>query len=233
MNENNIHLTSSEIGSLWSNYMSDSLSKYILGFMLKHIQDQDIMPVVQRAYDISVNNLETMSNIFKNEDFAMPIGFNDQDVDMNASWLFTDEFCLTYVNHMTRVGLLAYSGFLADSYRKDICLYFSEGLSETKELSQQSLEVALNKGINARPPYIEVPAEADYVDSKKYYSGLNPMSEKRPLNAIEISHLYLNILTNSIGVKLSIAFAQSSPTKEVQDFMIRAKDTAQKHINER
>jgi len=63
--------------------------------------------------------------------------------------------------------------------------------------------------VNARPPYIEVPKETDYVDTKKYMSGLNPFSETRPLNAVEISHLYLNVMTNTIGVKLCLAFAQT------------------------
>jgi hypothetical protein len=61
-------------------------------------------------------------------------------------------------------------------------------------------------------------------------SGLNPFSDKRPLNAVEISHLYLNIITNSIGVKLSLAFAQTSTSKDVQDFMLRSKDISKKHI---
>lgn len=117
---------------------------------------------------------------------------------MNAPWLFTDTFCLTYVNHMARVGMITYGGFVAMSFREDICNYFSQGLSETNKLYNQSLKIALAKGVNARPPYIEVPKETDYVDSKKYMSGLNPFNEKRPLNAVEISYLYMNIMTNSI-----------------------------------
>ena len=76
----------------------------------------------------------------------------------------------------------------------------------------------------------KLPKETEYVESKKYYSGLNPFSDKRPLNAIEISHLYLNIMTNSIGSKLCLAFAQTSPSKEVQEFMLRGKDISNKHV---
>ena len=230
MDEKKINLTSSEIASLWTGYMNDSMSKCVLGFMLKYIEDPDIKPVIQYTYDLSSEHVEQLLVIFEQENYAIPTGFTEQDVNMNAPWLFSDVFCLTYVNHMAKVGMLSYSGFVSMSYREDIRNYFTKALNETATLYNQSLEIALAKGVNARHPYIEVPKVSDYVDSKKYYSGLNPLSEKRPLNAVEISHLYMNVMTNSIGVKLCLGFAQTSPTKEVQDFMIRGKDISEKHI---
>ncbi|QKY68563.1 DUF3231 family protein [Lentibacillus sp. CBA3610] len=230
MNEENIRLTSSEIGSLWTGYMNDSMSTCILGFMLKHIQDADIKPVVQHAYDISANHIEQLTYMFENEQYAIPRGFTEQDVNMNAPWLFSDTFCLMYVNHMAKAGMLIYGGFVSMSYREDVCNYFVQALNETSNLYQQSLKIGLSKGIIARHPYIEVPKETDYVDSKKYLSGLNPFSNKRPLNAVEISHLYQNVLTNSTGMHLCIAFAQTSPSKDVQNYMLRGRDISKKHL---
>lgn len=230
MKEKQIHLTSSEIASLWTTYMNNSMSKYILDFMLIHIQDPEIKPVVQYAYDVSCNHLELVYDTFKKENHAVPNAFNETDVNMDAPWLFTDIFCLSYLNHMAKVGLVTYSGFLSMCTREDLRNFYTSALSETASLYNHSSEIALLKGINYRHPYIEVPKETDYVDSKKYLSGLNPFSNKRPLNAVEISHLYLNIITNSIGIKLCIAFAQTSTNKEVQDFMLRAKEISKKHV---
>src|SRR5699024_2112263 len=120
MSKNNVHLTSSEIGSLWTEYMNDSMSKQILSFMLKNIKDPDIKPIIQHAHDLSSSHLDKVLPIFKNEQYAIPDGFTEKDVNMNAPWLFTDEFCLTYVNHMARVAMVSFSGFLAVSYREDI-----------------------------------------------------------------------------------------------------------------
>jgi hypothetical protein len=225
-----IHLTAGEITSLWTGYMNDSMAKYILDFMLKHIQDPDVKPVVQHAYDISCNHLDQLNEVFNKENYAVPNGFTEQDVNMNAPWLFTDIFCLSYVNHMAKVGMITYSGALAMCARKDIRNYFSTALSETNDLYNKSSNIAFSKGVNYRHPYIQVPNETEYVDSKKYMSGLNPFSDKRPLNAVEISHLYLNIITNAIGIKLCLAFAQTSTSKDVQDFMLRSKDISKKHI---
>jgi hypothetical protein len=198
--------------------------------MLKYIQDEEIKPVIQFSLYLSTKTVGFWRSLFEKEQYAVPNGFKENDVNLNAPWLFTDIFCLNYVNYMAKAGMLTYSDFLAMSTRKDICEHFTNCLTETAKLYNQSTEIALKKGILARHPYIEVPKETDYVDSKAYLSGLNPFNAKRSLNAVEIAHLYLNFTMNSIGMKLTIAFAQTSQSKEIQEFMIRGRDISKKHI---
>src|SRR5690625_316627 len=230
MNESKPKLTSAEIGSLWTSYMNDCLATCMTGHMLKHVEDPEIKPIIQSAYDISIRHQEQLRTIFNQEAFAIPAGFTEQDVNVNAPRLFSDVFCLTYVNNMAKVAMMTYSGFLAMSLREDMRNYFTQALTETAHSYNQSSAIALTKGVSTRPPTIEIPKEPDYVDSKKYLSGLNPFSGKRPVNAVEISHLYTNVMTNTLGFKLCLAFAQTSPSKDVQDYMLEGKDIAQKHM---
>lgn len=225
-----INLTSGEIASLWTVYLNDSMSMQVLSFMLKDLKDEEIKPIIQHAYDLSCSHIEKLTAIFKKENYAIPNGFAEQDVNPNAPWLFTDVFCLTYVNFMAKIGSVTYGGLLSMSTRKDIRDYFTEVLHETAILYNTSLDIALEKGVNSRHPYISVPKETDFVDSKDYLSGLNPFQDKRPLNAIEISYLYMNIMTNSIGNKLCLAFAQTSPSKDIQEYILRCSDVAKKHV---
>ncbi|MGY4691659.1 DUF3231 family protein [Salibacterium sp. K-3] len=224
------HLTSSEIGSLWTTYMNDSMSNVILSFMLQHLQDTEIRNAVQYAYDITERDLKEMSALFEKEDYVKPDGFSDQDVHMDAPWLFSDIFCLTYVNHMSKVGMMTYSGFLGMSRREDVRAFYTKLLSDTSSLYNMTTETAVSKGIHATPPYLNVPKEREYIESKHYMSGLHPFRDKRALNAVEIAYLYLNIFTNAVGVKLAIAFAQTSMSKEVQNYMLRGKEISNKHI---
>lgn len=230
MQKNKTRLTAAEIASLWTSYMNDSMAKCILGFMIKDLEDKEIKGVVQYAYDLTVAHLKKLARFFKQSELPLPDGFSDNDVNMAAPWLFSDIFCLTYINHMARTGLISYGGFLSMSTREDICEYFTNGLQGTAGLYNKSNKIALSKGLLARHPYIETPAVTEYIDSKSYLSGLNPLSNKRPLNAIEISHLYMNVMTNAMGVNLSLSFAQTSPVKEVSDFMLRGAEIANKHI---
>src|SRR5690606_6639793 len=124
--------------------------------------------------------------MFEQEQYAVPNGFTENDVNMEAPWLFSDVFCLTYVNHMARVGMVAYSGYVSMSTRADIRHFYTQGLMDTSALYNQTTDIGLSKGIHSKHPYIEVPKETDYIDSKEYLSGLNPFTNKRPLNAVEI-----------------------------------------------
>ncbi|MGM0874663.1 MAG: DUF3231 family protein [Bacillota bacterium] len=230
MSESHTNFTASEIASLWTAYMNESMSVCIVGKMLKDIEDSEIKKGMQSVYDFFKQNLEILTALFQNENFAIPNGFTKEDVNMNAPKVFSDTFCLTYVNHMAKLGMLAYSGFISMSVRNDIRSYFTQGLTGISDLYNSTIEIALSKGFYVRAPYIGVPTETDYVDSKKYLSGLNLFTNSRPLNAIEISHLYMNIQTNAIGSKLCLSFAQTSQNKEVQEFMLRGKDISVKHV---
>ncbi len=231
MAEHQTNLTSAEIGSIWTSYMNDSMSKCVLGYFLKAVEDAEIKSVIQFSYDLSATHIEKLTTLFQEEQIPTPTGFTyDDDVNMNAPRMYTDEFILTYINHMAKVGMLGYSGFISMSARDDIRSYYIEGLTETSQLFDRSSKVLLSKGLFVRAPYIDYPTETDYVDTKKYLSGLNPFSSKRPLNTVEISHLFMNIQTNLIGSKLANSFAQASPREKIQKWMLRGSDISKKHI---
>ncbi|GEN46393.1 DUF3231 family protein [Alkalibacillus haloalkaliphilus] len=231
MIENQPRLTSAEITGVWTAYMNDSMSKCVLSYLLQHVEDTEIKEIVQFSLDLSVQHIQTLTDLFKSEELPLPTAFSyENDVNLNAARLYTDHFMLTYVNQMARVGLVSYSGFISMSARKDIRNYFIECLQESAELYDRTTQTLLDKGVFIRPPYVNYPKSTDFVDNKSYLAGLNPLSQKRPFNTVEISHLFMNIQTNTIGSKLSQSLAQTSSNEKVQKWMIRGKEISQKHI---
>ncbi|MEG9296890.1 DUF3231 family protein [Mangrovibacillus sp. Mu-81] len=231
MAQNRILLTSSEIACLWTSYMNDSMSKCIMSFFLEHTEDEEIHKLVKHTLGIASAHLDKIEAFFIDEDIPVPIGFPiEKHVNLNAPRLYTDMFKLTYINHMARVGLLGYGGFISMSARKDIRNYYMDGLQETSELYDKASDIALSKGLFVRTPYIAYPSERDYVDSRKYLSGFSLFSKQRPLNVVEISHLAMNIQTNIMGAKLALSFAQTSPRKDVQNWLMRGSEISKKHV---
>ncbi|WP_010283605.1 DUF3231 family protein [Bacillus timonensis] len=229
-NETIIKLTSSEIASLWTTYMQNSMSIQLMNYFIKTVEDSEVRSIIEKGHGLADEVLSNISEVFKEEDIPIPNGFSESDVNLNAPRLYTDSFMLTYLNHMSKAGMIGTSGFLSMVARKDIRKFFKGVLYKTSDLYDESSEVLLDKGLFVRSPYIDYPKQKDFVDSKKYLSGLNPFSNKRPLNSVEISHLNMNIQTNQIGAKLAISFAQCSPNKEVQKLLLRGKDISEKHF---
>lgn len=226
----NVGLTSSEIAAIWTSYMNNSMSGCILSYMAKHVEDKEIYPFIEKALTISREKVKELAKIFSKEGFAMPQGFTKADVNLNAPKLYTDSFCLTYINHMAKAGLLGYSGFLSMSTREDLLQFFSKALSDTNQLYNETIGLALRKGTIVKAPYIPDPIKQDFIDSKSYLSGFHLFNKQRPLNTIEMSHLFMNIQTNVMGSRLSMSFAQVSSLKEIQEFMLRGVEISQKHI---
>jgi hypothetical protein len=231
MSTENIKLTSAEIATLWTSYMNDTMAHCILEYFLVHAKDNEIRPLVEYARTVTKTHIEKMTYIFNEEGLAIPIGFNiEKDVNLNAPRLYTDEFMLTFLNLMSITGLIANSGFISMSSRKDIRTYFIEGLDETTKLFDACTDAALLKGLFIKAPHIEYPTRNDFVDNKSYFSGFSFINKERSLNAIEISYLFMNIKTNVLGTKLALSFAQTSPREEVQKWMLRGSDISKKHI---
>nr|WP_280170590.1 DUF3231 family protein [Priestia megaterium]MDH3187712.1 DUF3231 family protein [Priestia megaterium] len=73
------------------------------------------------------------------------------------------------------------------------------------------------------------PTQPNTVDSKSYLSGFSFFSKEPSLDAIEISHLYMNIQTHISGSKLALSFAQTFQREKIQNWMLRETEISEKH----
>ncbi|WP_275940743.1 DUF3231 family protein [Neobacillus terrae] len=69
------------------------------------------------------------------ENHAIPIGFTQEDVNLNVGRLYSDLFTLRYIKYMAAAGTAAAAALLEVLARKDI-LYFFAKTSEMFETLQ-------------------------------------------------------------------------------------------------
>ncbi|MRG87567.1 DUF3231 family protein [Salinibacillus xinjiangensis] len=222
-------LTSAEIGMLWTQYMQNSMSVQILKYFQETVEDKDIQKVIEGALTIAEKAVNEIGHIYQQEEMVIPFGFSEADVDLKAPRIFTDPFMLAFVENLSTAGMLAWSISQGTSTRSDIRNLFTGFLTENSSLLNVAIDTALSKGLYIRPPYVSKPNKIEFIEGKKYLlSGLSPF-KKRPLNNIEITHLFQNIKTNSVGEMISTAFAQTTNSQEVMAYMKRGKEISHKH----
>src|SRR5947199_8837779 len=112
--------TSAEMGKLWITYTGNTLAKCLLSYYLQHIDDQDIKRVVENALNLSETFVENIKEIFIQENFPIPMGFMDEDVNLGAPRLFSDEFYLHYLKYTSKAGMSIYSIAIPIMTREDI-----------------------------------------------------------------------------------------------------------------
>ncbi|MCG1020268.1 DUF3231 family protein [Sutcliffiella horikoshii] len=230
MTNHDTEFTCAETSTLWTLYLNNSMSACVLRYFLECVEDKEIREMVAMAYDVASTNENELKSVFWKEQYPLPIGFSENDVNLQAPRLFSDSFMLSYILQMSKIGMVTYGASLGAVSKKDIRKLYSTFLQRTVELFDDSTELLLKRGLYTKKPYTIIPEKAQFVDDQKYFSGINPFVNKRTLNTIEVTHLSLNIETNQIGMMLCTAFSQTGIHKEVREFMMKGKQLAHSHI---
>lgn len=223
-----IRLTAPEIAALWSQYESDTMVICVYKYMLNIVKKPDIRPILQHALQLAENHVSILKDYFRQEKFPIPQGFTDDDVDLNAPRLFSDEICLTYTYLMAVNGLASYAGALATSIRQDVRDYFTQCQTETMDLFNMTVPLLLQKGIVSKPPYIYPPDTTELIRSKRFMKGI--LGGERPLSCIEISHVFWDLKKIQLSRAFTIAFAQVAKSKEIGKFLWRGAEMYAKHV---
>lgn len=228
MNTTKLKLTSTEIGALWGQYVNESMVNQVNKYMLSIIEDTSIREIFADAIKISENQLQQVSTFILNDGFPLPIGFSEADTNPNIGRLFSDVFCLDYLYLMTIHGLNGHVYSLTTSVRRDLRDFFDSCLTDGKNMYQRTVDLLLEKGHFQRDPYFFPRANPEFIDSKKYLDGF--WGDKRPLSAIEIGNISLNLKKSIMAKTLGIAFSQIAGSKEIRKFLTDAVQTSNDHI---
>jgi hypothetical protein len=224
-----IRLTAAEISMLWTQYINETVSVCVNSYFLEKVEDEEVKPIIEFALENSKKSISTLKDLFEREQFPIPIGFTDEDVNTNAPRFCSDNFMTMYLRNLSVLGMAAGSMALGFVTRDDIVNFFKSILKDAVMLQDVTRNLMLKQGTYIRPPYISTPDKVDFVKKQSFLSGF--IGDIRPLSAQEVTMLFHNVQTNTVGKALIIGFAQIAQNKEVKEYFIRGKQIAQKHID--
>lgn len=224
----NVELTASEISQLWISYQNDSMAACVLKYFLANTDDKEIYSVLEYALEISVAHVQKATQFFKNENYPIPQGFTEQDVNLEAPRLFSDRLYLEYILNMGNFGLASYGLAISLAERTDIIEYYNECLNETQDLHNKAKELSKEKGVYVRTPHIPKSNQIDFVKKQSFLAGW--FGDRRPLLGVEIAQLAFNAKRNALGQAIIMGFSQVAQSKEVRRFFERGREIAGKHL---
>lgn len=225
--EHNPKLTSSEVAALWGAYMQNSMAHCIVQHFAKVNEDPDLTGIINTALSNCKFVVDEVKQIFVKENHALPIGFNQEDVNLEAGRLYSDLFTLRYVKYMAAAGTVASSAFLEVLARMDVRDLFAKTSEMFMKLHNEACNLLLEKGAFVRSPTIPPMEKAEYLQEETFLSGL--LGKHRPLTAVELAHISKNTETNSIGRTFLSGFSQTAQSSEVRGYMERGSEIAAKH----
>ncbi|MGO4109632.1 DUF3231 family protein [Paenibacillus sp. YAF4_2] len=225
----NIELSCTEIGGLWAIYLQESMTVCFLTYLLHHLQDGGIVPLAKEALQISQERVDKIKKIFLAENFPIPAGFSENDVNLAAPPLFHDTFTLSFIYMTNRLGMINFSFTASNNVRLDVLDFFKECLHTSTEMFGKAVRMMLEKGIYDRPPKMNYPDKIEYIQKISFIDGM--FGGKRPLNAIELSEIFFNIERNYFSVIIMLGFAQVMEDKKLKDLVLRGKKISEQQID--
>jgi hypothetical protein len=228
VNENNLKLTSSEIGTLWGEFINGTMTDVVNRYMFSIIEDESIKAIFEDAIKTYGKQKKQVVTFIEKEGFPVPIGFTESDLFKGKQRLFTDIFCLNYLHIMTLHGLLGHSTALGVSVRKDIREFYDSCNNDAKRMYHLTIELLLEKGNFQRDPLFYPAKNPEYISSQDFTDGF--FGKGRKLAATEIISISFNLKKSIMAKTLSIAFSQVAQSKEVRKFLTDSEKTADGQI---
>jgi hypothetical protein len=228
MEKEDLKLTSSEIGTLWGEYVNGTAVDIVNQYMLSTIEDEKIKMLFEDAVKIFGKQKNQIKIFIENEGFPIPVGFTDSDLNKGTERLFSDIFCLHYLHIMTLHGLIGHSTSLSSSVRKDLRYFYDSCNNDGIKMYHQTIELLLEKGHFQRDPYFYPDKSPEFVSGQQFLDGY--FGEKRPLAATEIIALSLNLKKKIMEKSLSIAFSQVTQSQDVRKFLKNTQNTSDQQI---
>lgn len=228
--QQNKKLVASELADLFANYLGDSLFSCVFEHQLQIVEDNEIKEFIEFALVTSKKHLAALKEIFLKENIPIPVGFGEQDVRNDAPRLFNDIFMVFYITEMSRAAFGTYGSALSTSSRHDIIEYFEIGLNDTTITYKKGINLLLSKGMDIASPNIPYPKKIDFIEKEAFISVFT--SNDRPLTALEIKHLQININTNSLGQTIMLAFSQIASSDQLRKYFREGAELAKKQIQE-
>jgi hypothetical protein len=217
----NEKLTSAEMGKLWATYMGNSMGKCVLSYFLQHVEDKEIKTLLENALNLSEEFMNMIKEIFVKENFPIPKGFGEEDVNLDAPRLLEDRYYVHYLKYTGKAGMSIYNDAVPLVYRNDVKDFFTYCMDSTMALLDHAKDLLMDKGFISKPPIIPIPDKVEFVH-QDFLNGF--FGHVRPLHALEIAHLYDNIENNVTSKALVMAFAQVAKDEKIRELFERGKD---------
>jgi hypothetical protein len=163
---------------------------------------------------------------------VIPQGFSTKDVFSGAPALFDDVFHVMFLRKISQMELAFESAHLAMSYRKDVMDIYSDAHNFSLGVYRTCSDYLTQQGVLVRPPYVTMPKQVEFIEEKKYMSGLQLYGNKRALNTLEVSYIFQILAANVFGMQLTAGFAQAAKEKEIKQYFLKGKSLAKKAVDE-
>lgn len=224
-NERLSNFTSGELSYLWVAYEYETMASCGMKSFLLYVEDEPTKELLKETITISTERIEQVKEFFTAEKCPIPLGFTEDDINVNAPRLFSDVLYIEFMLQLTKLELPHYSLAFVEVTKPYLQRFYEKAIKDSMNLEMKMKKLAMDKGIYIPTPRIPTPKQVE----DNFLAGW--FGEKRPLLGMEIAHLVFNAKRNGIGQAVITGFSQVAQSKEVRKFFERRREIAGKTVD--
>lgn len=215
--QNKERLSAGEISNLWIHYINETMSLCVNRYMLTIIKNMELQNIFKTAIETGNNHIKILKDFFRQENFPIPKGFSEEDVNLNAPPLFTDNYCLFYLLSMTIQGLQQYGLAISLCLRKDIRKFYYQCNEDSMNLYDQVRDLAFSQNLHAGSPLFSNPKKVEFIDSYNYVTDV--FGKRRKMNSVESANIFYNLEKSKLIKSFALASRQVCKDDEIVGFL--------------
>lgn len=224
----NPKLNVNEISNLWNTYMNNSSANCFIRYFLNSVEDPEIRSVIEFALQVSNEIQEGVTHFLQNENFPIPFGFSDEDVNVNAPRLFSDLYALLNYYIESQYGLINYNLSLVKVLHPDLRDFYSNAVSLTNQLYYKASQLSIDRGLYLPEIHIPAPKKSEFIQKQSFITGW--FGDRRSLNVLEADNLVYS-LRGVISAKVKfMAFSHIAKTPDIIKLCVRGKELSHERI---
>ncbi|WP_223701780.1 DUF3231 family protein [Sutcliffiella deserti] len=227
-------ITSSELGVLWLTYQEKTMILRILEYFIEKADDETAKGIMTDLYGEINNYVGIITEIFQNEGAVIPVGYTAQDVNKDVPKLYDNGFDIMFVRLLKEISIGLHSLNITMCYREDIVMHLKKLTAITQKYYIICTQYLLEKGLLVKPPHVSMPTSVEFVKDNSYLGGLpiNPFSEKRTLNTVEVAQIHHAVEANILGIQMITGFAQCANEEKVKKYFNDGAELAKGFVKE-
>ncbi|MGG0717676.1 DUF3231 family protein [Robertmurraya massiliosenegalensis] len=227
-------IASSELGTLWLTYQEKTMIMRMLEYFIAKADDEKAKNIMTNLHEELEIYVGKIVQIYEEEGAVIPVGYTAQDVNKDVPKLYDNGFDIMFVRLIKEISMGLHSLNLTMTFREDITMLFGDLTAITQKYFRICSQYLLERGLLVRTPYVSMPKSVEFVKNNSYLAGvgLNPFSQKRTLNTVEVSHVHKAIESNLTGLQLILGFGQCANDVEVKKFFNEGAELAKGIVKE-
>lgn len=207
---------SGELAYLWEAYVYETMTKCGLNFFLCHVKDEEVKKLLLQSANSSKKRIHNIIQFFEKASYPVPQGFTEKHIVKDAPRLFSDVLYLEFLLQLIKLEV----------FMPALQMFFYDAIRNSLDLKLNITKIAKEKGTFIPHPKIPIPDHTSFINDEKFLAGW--FGDKRPLTAMEITHLIHNAKRNGIGQAVITGFSQVAQSKDIRKYFERGRDIAGK-----